>query len=360
MKLPINVINFTANNQERMEGYEKFVEYYNAYKNNSEKVGDVSFSVANEKMHNFFIEEIERLSGKQLKNYNDVMQFANFTDVKEATFAVVGMLTDLVIPDALIKDLGKIATIKNVGWGDTLKVDIQPRDLFVVSKGGRAKRSFDITRQYKGTKTIVPEPSVISVGIALYDVLSGKYTLAEFVSKAAQSIEVKMRYDIYDAFVAAMEGLSTNNDLYLNGYTQDGAVKLAQTVQAWNGGAKPVYLGTKVAISKILPASTNYRFNLGDEYTTLGHVREFFGTDVIELEQLADYTSEFKLKLKDDEIYVVCPTADKIVKVAVEGSTLSNIENHNDNANLMTNANMVKSYGVAVATSAVGGMIKLS
>jgi hypothetical protein len=360
MKLPINVLNFTNGDTERQEGYKKFKEYYNAYKNNKDMVGTISFSEANDKMLNFFIEEIEKLSGKSAKNYNDMMQFAMFTDVKEAAFAVVGMLTDLVIPDALMKDLGAIATIKTVGWGDTLKIDIQPRDLFVVSKGGRAKRSFDIQRQFKGTKTIVPEPTVISVGVSLYDVLAGKYTLAEFVSKAAQSVEVQMRYDIYDCFAKAMSALSTNSDLYVNGYTQDAAVKLAQTVKAWNGGAEPIYLGTKVAVSKILPASTNYRFNLGDEYTSLGHVREFFGTDVVELEQIADYKSEFKLKLPDDVIYVVCPTTDKIVKVAIEGSTLSNVENNYDNANLMTNANLVKSYGVGVATSAIAGMIKLS
>ena len=31
-KLPLSVINFTANNEDRQEGYRRFVEYYNAYK----------------------------------------------------------------------------------------------------------------------------------------------------------------------------------------------------------------------------------------------------------------------------------------------------------------------------------------
>ena len=311
-------------------------------------------------MLNFFISEIELGSGKKMSNFSDPMVFCNFSDVREMAFAVVGMMTDLVIPDALIKDFGAIADIKTVGWGDTLKIDIQPRDLFVVSKGGRGKRSFDVTRQYKGTKTVLPEPRTITVGISLYDVLTGKYTLAEFVSKATQSLEATMRYDIYDCFAKAMRNLATNSDLYVNGYTQDAAVKLAQTVQAWNGGNKAVYIGTKLALSKILPASTNYRFMLGDEYTKLGHVRDFFGTDVIELEQIADYTQEFKLKLADDEIYVISPTRDKIVKVAMEGSTLTNTTTEYDNANLMQTATLVKSYGVGVATSAIAGLIKLS
>ena len=39
--------------------------------------------------------------------------------------AIIGMITDLIIPDALIKDLGVIAEVKNGSWGDTLKVDIE-------------------------------------------------------------------------------------------------------------------------------------------------------------------------------------------------------------------------------------------
>ena len=35
MKLPINVLNFTNGDTERQEGYKKFKEYYNAYKNNT-------------------------------------------------------------------------------------------------------------------------------------------------------------------------------------------------------------------------------------------------------------------------------------------------------------------------------------
>lgn len=362
MKLTENVLNFTANTPDRREGYEKFVEYFNAYKEGKDTVGTISFSEANEKMLNFYVEEVERISGKKMADYADTAIYANFTDVREACFAVVNMLTDLIIPNSLIKDVGMFADIRNGGWGDSLKVDLKPRDLFVVSKGGRAKRTFDITRQYNGQKTILPEPHVISVGVPLYDVLTGKYTLAEFVLKAVRGMETQMRYDIYDAFVGAMDSLSASGDtaLKISGYAQDSAIALAQKVQAWNGGNRAIFLGTKLALSKILPASTNYRFMLGDEYMRLGHVRDFFGFDVVELEQIADWRTEFKMYLPDDRIYIVSPATDKLVKVFVEGSTLTNNNSHYDNANLVANSDMVKSYGVGVATSALAGMITLS
>lgn len=364
VKLTNNILSFTANDAERKEGYENFVEYYTLYKEGkTENANGVKFSEMNDKMLSFFSDEIERLSGKKRDSVNDLATYCNFTDVKEAAFAVVGMLTDLIIPDALIKDIGMIAEIKSGAWGDSLKVELKPRDLFVVSKGGRNRRTYDITRQYKGEKTIVPEVHGITVGISLYDVLRGAYSLAEFVAKAVLSMEVQMKYDIYDAFAEAMGALPNSagaNQLRLTGWSQDTAIALAQKVQAWNNGAKPIFLGTKLALSQILPASTNARILLGDEYVTVGYMREFMGISTVELEQVADYTTEFAVKLDDKKIYVICPGTDKMVKVFLEGSTLSNVEGNYANANLQQTATLYKSYGVGAISSALAGVIELS
>lgn len=362
-KLPSNILAFTAGSAERNEGYANFVEYYSVYKEGkTQNENGVKFSEMDSKMLSFFSDEIARLSGKKQSDVNDLATYCNFSDVKEAAFAVVGMLTDLIIPDALIKDLGIIAEVKNGGWGDSLKVDLKPRDLFVVSKGGRARRTFDIERQFKGEKTIVPEVRAITVGISLYDVLKGTYSLAEFVAKAVLSIETQMKYDIYDAFAAAMGALSNvagAGQLRISGFSQDTAIALAQKVQAWNGGAKPVFLGTKLALSKILPASTNSRILLGDEYVKVGYMRDFMGISTVELEQVADYTTEFAVKLDDEKIYIICPGTDKMVKVFVEGSTLSNVEGNYANANLQQVATLYKSYGVGAISSAIAGVIEL-
>jgi hypothetical protein len=360
-KLPITVANFAANNEDRLEGYKKMTEYYQAFCAGKTPINGVSFSEANEKVHGWFMEEIKTLSGKDPANYSDLAMYANFTDVKEAAFAIVGMVTDLIIPDSLTKSM-PIANIAYGAWGDSLKIDMQPRDLFIVSKGGRAKRSFDIKRQFKGTATIIPEPHVLTVGVSLYDILTGKYSLAEFIMKAVMSLEVNMKYDIYDAFTTALNALATSGTAKLKyaGYTQDDAIELAQKVTAWNGGKKAIFLGTNVALSKILPASTNYRFDLGSEYTKIGHVRDFFGFDCVELEQIADYKTEFSLKIANDEIYVISPMSDTIVKGFVEGSTLTNVNGNYANANLQVGADLYKSYNFGVHTSSIAGIIDLA
>ena len=158
-----------------------------------------------------------------------------------------------------------------------------------------------------------------------------------------------------------MKSLPTTGSaaLRVQGFAQNSAIALAQKVSAWNGGKKAIFLGTKLALSNILPASTNTRILLGDEYVRVGYLRDFFGISCVELEQVADYKTEFAVKLADDRIYVLCPGTDKLVKVFVEGSTLANNETDFANANLQQVATLYKSYGVGAFTSALAGVIEI-
>lgn len=365
VKLTNNVIDFTANDAERRAGYESFVEYYETYKaGKTSNDAGVSFAEMNKTMLKLFTDEIERLSNTKMSEYADPVQYFSFPMVSQAAFTVVGMLTDLIIPDALVKNLGMIAEIRNGGWGESLKIELQPRDLFVVSKNGRNRRKADITRYFRGETTIVPEQRSITVGISLYDVLTGKYSLAEMVSRAAQSLEVAVARDIYFTFAQAMEALPTagTSALRVNGWSTDGFVKLVQKIEAWNNGAKAIAIGTKLALSKVLPESTNARILVGNDQAlvTVGYLREYFGTTLMEMNQIADYTTEFAVLFPDDRIYIICPGIDKPVKVFFEGSTTANTEDGYSHANLLQTGTLYKSWGVGVATSALAGMIILS
>ena len=57
--------------------------------------------------------------------------------------------------------------------------------------------------------------------------------------------------------------------------------------------------------------------------------------DIMSIPQVADYSAPFKLLLDDTRLYVVSPSAGKIVKVVVEGSTMSNVDAPFANANLL-------------------------
>jgi hypothetical protein len=79
---------------------------------------------------------------------------------------------------------------------------------------------------------------------------------------------------------------------------------------------------------------------------------------VIELPQVADYTTEFGLALDDTKIYVLSPSADKLIKGVLEGGMISLTSQYENNADLTQQTTLKKAYGFAVCTSSIAGVIQ--
>lgn len=355
------IMNFAAD-AETVSDFEKFEEYFNAYKSGATMVGEVSMEKAHQNAQAFLTKQVDKISGKKAADWSgNLKQYCIFTDVSEAAFSVLGVLTDMIIPSALHKQLAPIAEFHNMAWGDTLKIMLKPRDIFLPSKIGRGKRLGNIRRMYDGEVTIPTYLRETTVGIDYYDILSGKYSLAEYVAKASAGIEAQIRYDVWDAFGTAVSALDSSGNAQLNytGYTQDTAIALAEKIGAWNN-SPVVILGTKTACSKILPASTNYRFDLDSAYVKEGSIRDFFGTPVIQMEQIANYNTEFAVKLDNTKLYFVSPAQQKLIHVGMEGGALSTVREAKESAHLISTGTIMKSWGVAAATSALAGVITLN
>lgn len=283
--------------------------------------------------------------------------------VRWATFQVVSSVIDAILPESLIETVGLYSEIKVIGYGDSASFDVKPRDLFAVSQAGRGKRNAELHKQYNGTVTVVPQNHEVTVYVSMFRVLAGLESLGEFMMKAAKSIETALTYEIYDAFAAAMAGLPTTTgaqQLNVTGYSQASFVTLAQKVTAWNMGRKAIAVGTQNALASILPTNTNFRYMLDSDYAKIGYVQTLAGIDTLVLPQVADYTTPFGLKLDDTKIYIISPTSDKLVKVALGGDTISTASDVFDNANLVQTGTMIKQWGVAVATNSIAGIITLS
>ena len=171
-----------------------------------------------------------------------------------------------------------------------------------------------------------------------------------------------MAADAYNVFATAMGNLTTTGSALMKvvGYTQSSLVSLAQRVQSWNGGAKPVFAGTALALLPVLPSDGNYRYSLEDPYVKLGYVPVLNGFDLMILDQFADWTTPFSNLLNDSNVYVISPGVNKLLKVCIEGSTLSNVGGPFDNSNLTQNATFIKNWKVAVATNSVAGLLTTS
>lgn len=355
------IMNFSSD-AETVTDFEKFEEYFNAYKSGASTVGGVSMEKAHQNAQAFLTKQVEKITNKKSADWsNNLKQYCGFTDVSEAAFSVLAVLTDMIIPNSLLTQLAPIAEFHNMAWGDTLKIQLKPRDLFMPSKIGRGKRLGNVRRMYDGEVTIPTYLRETTVGIDYYDILTGKYSLAEYVAKASAGMEAQIRYDVWDAFGTAVGALDSSGSAQLvyTGYTQDTLVALAEKIGAWNN-SPAIILGTKTACSKILPASTNYRFDLESSYVKEGSVRDFFGTPVIQMEQIANYATEFDVKLDNTKLYVVSPAQQKIIHVGMEGGALSTVREAKESAHLISTGTIMKSWGVAAATSALAGVITLN
>ena len=372
MRIPNQVLSFAG--ESNLAPYKMFVDYYNHYRsiNGAKNVEfatsttvdgisvPLSFSEKEDKMNAALKREILRVAG--ITSFTDfpVETWANHPTLKWASFAVVSAMIDMVLPDSIIENVGIYSDVRTIGWGDSAAFDVKPRDIFVVSKAGKSKRTTELHKQFNGQITVMTEPRQLSVFVSLMKVLAGKESLADLVAKMVRSFETALSYDIYSAFSTAMSSLVTGaNGLRVTGYTQTDFVRLAQTVAAWNGGAKPIAIGTQLALANILPANANYRYEIDSDFVKVGYVRNFQGTDIMVLPQIADWTTPFGLKLDDTKIWLVTPSAQKIVKVVLEGSTLAYTSDVYEHANLVQTSTMIKNWGTAIATNAVAAEIDM-
>jgi hypothetical protein len=201
----------------------------------------------------------------------------------------------------------------------------------------------------------------LTVAVSLYKVLAGQESLAVFVSKVVRSLETELSLNAYDAFAAGMAALPTTatTGLQVAGYSQASLTRLAMQVTAWNQGSKAVIAGTALSLVNVLPDDGNYRYTLNDEFFTLGYVKTAFGYDILVFPQVADLASPFGLKLANERLWVISPASQKLIKVVLEGSTLSNTDSTFTNANLLQKSTMWKSWGVGVATNSVAGVLTI-
>jgi hypothetical protein len=353
-----------AGGEANLTAYKMFVDYWHHYQSMNDRSGKqydfiktrgdgttITFDEKETTMNDALRDEIIRIAGVG-PNFSTMPleQWITNPMLKWAVFAVVNQLVDMVLPETLIQTIGLYTDVRTIDWGDNAAFDIRPRDLFVVSKAGKGMRSAEVHKQFTGQVTVTPIMRELTVEVSLYKVLSGKESLGDFVAKAVRSLESEMTRDAYTTFNTAMGNLSSSGDTQLlyAGYDQANLISLAQKVSAWNGGNKAVIVGTPVALLSVLPNDANYRYTLESDYVRIGYINSMAQYDIMAIPQVADWVTPFKLLLDDTRLYVVSPSAQKILKLVLEGSMLSNADQPFDKSNLVQDATLFKSWGTAV------------
>jgi hypothetical protein len=361
MNIPSNVLAFSQT-YGVTELIESFADYYNHYKSevmNKPTVFNktMDFEEKGKLLHASIESTIARISGVSTCGFSEAVVRSN-PNYQWATFAVVGSMIDPVIADSVNSDFGRFAEVRNGGFGDTFSFDIKSSDLFITTKAGNGKRHAFAQRLHNGQATLVPENRMLTVGEDLYRILAGKRNLAEYAVRVALSFEEQMATEIYNAI----------NDTYASlpaaftaaSFTQATFIPIVQKVKAFNGGASVGVFGTQVALSSILPSDNYLKFQLGQEYNKSGYLGNFQGADLFELRQVADWTSStYATKLDDTRLYIIPSSSDKLVKLAIEGETITYQDTTTTNATLTQKQTMHKKYAVGLISSARFGIIDL-
>jgi len=320
----------------------------------------VDFATKEAKINELAMSAVQSMSGLHfdttLANKEDIAKNPNF---RWAYMSVIDAMIDMVLPEVVDKTIGSYTDVRNGAMGDSFKFEIESNDLFVVSKAGRNQRTVEFQREDVGQRSIVPFNHEISVAVNWYKVACGKESMAKFVLKAVMSIEAEMTKEVAGAFEAAMLNVYNNgaSNLHVAGFADKSVMKLVETVSAYNR-AEAIFMGTKVACHDLLPQSAALKMEVDSDYVKVGYLPSIYGTDVMVMPQYADYTSTtYGLALSDEYIYVVSPSAQKIVKLCIEGGTHSNTLDHFDTADLTASTTINKSWGIGVCTNAIAGVI---
>ena len=164
-----------------------------------------------------------------------------------------------------------------------------------------------------------------------------------------------MHKEAYQTLASLVANGSFPTALKETGYTADKAITLAQTVEAYNNGAKVAFVGTKKAIYQMLPdASKGYRMITDATAPQINIVRGIFDWDIIEIPQVATGDdSDYGLALADNKVYIISIGAEKPIKGVLEGSTLTNSNDFYDTADLTSNATMSKRWGFGAISNSV-------
>lgn len=286
-------------------------------------------------------------------------QFANLDVVRVFANQIQDYLIEMVLPETLWGDFNLFADIKFGGYTDSFSFDIESNELFTVPRAGYRQNYTPAQRLEDTTVTLVPVNHQITVATNLAEILAGRQFLARYLMKAVRSIETQMMYDVYDTVIQATDQAIMPPDLVMTNFTETAAITMAERITAWNNGRKALFVGTPVALKKILPDSQATRILLDDSYVKIGQLQQFNNYDVMPIGQIADYTKPgYKLKLKDDIIHVVSIGSDKILKMAV-GNTMSYQNGPYDNADRTILGTVCKPWEVMCATNSVVGTILL-
>lgn len=345
MSMPNEVVQFAQTNGGNTDFYVAFQDYYfNRDKMDSEK---------HDKLQNAFFAEIVAKSGVSRDGLT-TEAWVSHPSVQWAAFAVVDATVNAILPQVLTPAFGLFTDFRFVSLGDVVKFKIMPNQFFTVSKGGTGERTIHRQKDFAQDIIVAPVEHIVTVYTDMYRVLAGKEDIADFVARVVLAIEQAMYGDALNALMTGLTNLPVGSYNYTGAFDMKTLVKMAETVQVYNAGVRPIIAGSATALMHVLPDSTlGYRGNYDANGGSIELIKNVYGYDVIKMDNAAAQGGG--LVLPDDKIFVVSPAQDKLVK-GVVSNALTNSNQFYDNADLTSDYTTRKMWEFTYASASKAGV----
>ena len=340
------IIQFAAGNTDFYVAFQDF--YFNQAAKTPEN---------HEKLQSAFFSEMERKSGVAREGLSAEAWMSHPSN-RWAFMSVVDATVNAILPRVLTDSIGLVADLRFVSIGDIVKFKIMPNQLFVCSRSGTGERTIHRQKDFAADVVVAPVEHLITVYTDMYRVMAGKEDIADFITRVVLAIEQSMYADILGALTTGLTAIPAGAYNVTGAFDMGKLVKMAESVEVYNAGARPVIAGSATALMKVLPdSSLGYRGNYDANGGSIELIKDVYGYDVLRLKNAA--AKNGGLVLPDDTVYVVSPAVDKLVKVAVS-NTLTNSNQFYVNADLTQNYSMRKSWEAVYATAAKSGIYKIT
>lgn len=216
-------------------------------------------------------------------------------------------------------------------------------------------------RQAKFAKDVIVAPveHIITIYVDMYRVLAGKDSIGLFLRNVVLSVEQDMYAEAISALTTGLTAATNGTSYsYTGNFDMTALLQMAQRVEVYNSGVQPVIAGSAVALSKVIPDSAyGWRMNVDGRNPAIELVQSVYGYPVLKLNQAA--AKNGGLVLPDNQIFVVSPAQDKLVKGAVSNA-LTNSNEFYQNADITQNYTMRRNYAFTYASAAKAGIYTIN
>lgn len=344
MSLSKEIIEFANGDTTLYEAVERY------YRFDNERTAENSA-----KLDKAFFAEIERKSGISMAGL-DAMAWAKHPSVQWAAMAVIDATINTIIPVVILPQFNMFADLRTNAYGDIVKFRVMPRGLYTISRGAHGQRTAFRQKKYATDIIVSPVEHMVTIYVDWYRVMARKESVADFLNLLLASIQNEMYKDGLSALTTGINA-ATTGDTVLNvtgAFDVVKLLKMCETVQALNGGAKPVVLGSAAALTNVeVPSSAGYRVNTDASNAAIELIKSAYGYDIIRLDNAINPNTGL-LVLPDDALFVVSPSQDKLLK-GVLTTSLTNSNDYFDNADLTQNFTYRKDWNFEYASAAYAG-----